>query len=344
VLRGAALRVSSLPVSALSVVGDGLPPEVRAAVRARDAEPSPVVFVEAPEIDVAEVLREIPHRALAAAAGAMLTAERAGDGARRPTRQRLIVRRYPVWRAEVEVHGRAHTLWVHGARREVFTDDSPLARWLQEQVDTAREALGRNDLATAVDRLAGVMAADLDHEDGRAAAREVGEAVRAQALRGELFDARENATRAAALRWPECLGPLAEAERVLGRRLSQRASWSVLEEARAALDKDRLERCADRLRELAQSDPENAEGRALAAELGEKTAVLARAMAARGELAAAVQRVELTASLPWEPCREALGAVREELARAQRRGRWVTVAPWVIAALAVLGLLLSRLR
>jgi hypothetical protein len=344
VLRGAALRVASLPVSALSVVGDGLPAEVRAAVRARDAEPSPVVFVEAPEIDVADVLREIPHRALAAAAGAMLSAERAADGDRRATRQRLIVRRYPVWRAEVEVHGRAHTLWVHGARREVFTDDSPLARWLQEQVEAAREALGRNDLATAVDRLAGVMAADLDHEDGRAAARAVGEAVRAQALRGELFDARENATRAAALRWPECLGPLAEAERVLGRRLSQRASWSVLEEARGALEKDRLERCADRLRELAQTEPESAEGRALAAELGAKTAVLARAMAARGELAAAVQRVEMTAALPWDEARDALVTVREELARAQRRGRWVTVAPWIIAALAVLGLLLSRLR
>jgi hypothetical protein len=57
-----------------------------------------------------------------------------------------------------------------------------------------------------------------------------------------------------------------------------------------------------------------------------------------------VERAEVTASLPWAECREALGAVREELARTQRRGRWLTVAPWVIAALAVLGLLLSRLR
>ncbi|MFO0628796.1 MAG: hypothetical protein U0325_24695 [Polyangiales bacterium] len=338
--RGAALRVSALPVSALSVVGDGLPAEVRAAVRARDGEPAPVVFVEAPEIDVAEVLREVPHRALAAAAGAMLTAERAGDDGRRaataPHRAAL---------SRVARGGRGPRPRARSGCTARAARCSPTTRpWRGGSGAGRRRATpGAQRPATAVD-LVGVMAADLDHEGGRAAAREVGEAVRAQALRGELFDARENATRAAALRWPECLGPLAEAERVLGRRLSQRASWSVLEEARAALEKDRLERCADRLRELAQCDPESAEGRALAAELGAKTAVLARVMAARGELAAAVQRVEVTAALPWEESRAALATVRDELARAQRRGRWTTLAPWVIAALAVLGLLLSRVR
>lgn len=341
---GQALRVMSVPVTALSVVAEGLPAEVRAEVRARDAESAPVVYVEAAEIDVAEVVREIPHRALAEAVGAALAAERDGaEGGRRPTRQRLVVRRYAVWRAEVEVEGRAHTLWTHGARGEVFTDDSPLTRWLDERVSEAREAIERDDLATAADRLLAVMAADLDHEGARAAARALGEHVRAQALRGELFEARENATRAAALRWPECLAPLAEAERILGRRLSQRASWTIVDEARAALERDRLERCADRLRELGAAEPDHPDGAELAAALGLKLAQLTRARVARGELNEAAAQLESVAALPFPQAAEALSSARVELATARRRAGLRSAAPWVIAAAAVLAMLLTLL-
>lgn len=334
--RRTALRQSVLPVTALGVVAEGLPDAVRAAVRARDAEPLAAVHVEADHVDATEVAREIPHRALAAAAAALLAEERGhASDARRATRQRLVVRRYPVWRAEVTVEGRAHTLWVHGTRGEVFTEDSPLERWLDDEVAAARDALAREDLPSAVDRLAAVMAADIDHAGARVVARAVGEAVRAMALRGELFAAREAATKAAALRWPECLSALAEAERALGNRTSQRANWVVLEEARAALEKDRLERCAERLRELATTDPESAEGMELAGALGVKVAALARAWIARGELTAAAQRIDAATAVPFAPCGAALAEVRAELDARRRAIALRQRAPWVLGAVLV---------
>lgn len=343
--RGVALRQSVLPVTALAVVAEGLPDAVRDAVKARDAEALPAVHVEAAHVDATEVAREIPHRALAAAAGTLLADERGhATDPRRATRQRLIVRRYPVWRVEASVEGRDHTLWIHGTRGEVYTDDSPLDRWLDDEVAAARDALQREDLASAVDRLAAVMAADLDHAGARAAARSVGEAVRAMALRGELFAAREAATKAAALRWPECLSALAEAERALGRRTAQRASWVVIEEARAALEKDRLERCAERLRELATNDPGSADGGEIAGALGVKVAALARAWIARGELTAAAQRIEAAAAVPFPQCGAALAEVRAELVARRRALMLRRNIPWLVLALAaaLAALMLSR--
>ncbi len=330
-----AVTQSFTSVAAFAVVAEGVPAGVTAAVRSVAAEGRPVIHVEGSDIDPFALAREIPHPEVGAQAAQLLGEEaaRGGEGTR-ATRQRLIVRRYPVWRVTYRTGETVDGLWVHGLRQRVHAEDSPIARYVTGLVTAARDALAQGDIATSTDRLTELVQIDAEHAEGRAVAGALGESVYAMALRGELFAARDAAARAARLRWPECVAHLVKAEQVLSRRLHAPTAWAMLEEASRALDRGRLPRAAERLAALATSEPHHAEGTVLARRLAQGLAALdvtepenARALA------------PAVAAVPWGGCPETAAAILRRAARDRWRAGIRQWGPVVIAATVALGLL-----
>jgi hypothetical protein len=333
--RHAVVTQTFLGVAARSVVGaEGVPSQVLESITAAACEPLPVMHLEAPELDPAGLAQEVAHPALGAAAAQLLAEEtaRATEG-QRVARQRLVVRRYPVWRVAYTHAGEAYTLWVYGPGRAVLATRSPLSRYLDDRVTGAQEAVVHEDVGSAVEALRAVLAVDPDHPGAREAATSLGAAVLAMAQRGELFAAREAADLAAPLRWPGCVQRLLETERVLGRRLQSTRAWALAEEADALLGRGHLVRCAEQLAALHSADPAYTDGDALAARLGERWAAEAEVLLARGDAAGAWALVQRARAVPWGACAAAMDAVA---ARA-KRGAWAVYgrqwAPWVALAL-----------
>ncbi len=334
IARHAVVTQGFLGVAARSVVAEGVPEALAEAITAAACEPLPVMYLEAPELDPAGVAGEVPHPALGAAAAQLLAEEAArAAGGQRLARQRLVVRRYPVWRVAYTHAGEAYTLWVHGPGKAVLATRSPLSRYLDDRVSGAREAVGREDVAAAVEALRAVLEVDLDHPGAQGAAESLGSAVLAMATRGELFAAREAADLAAPLRWPGCVQKLVETERVLGRRLQSTRAWALVEEAEGLLTRGHLVRCAEQLAALHTAEPQHPDGATLAARLGQRWAREAEGLLARGDGAGALALVRRAQSVPWVACAEAMGAVAVQARRgvmADLGRRW---APWVALAL-----------
>ena len=153
------------------------------------------------------------------------------------------------------------------------------------------------------------------------------------AERGELFEAREWAARAAQLRWPECIESLVEAEKVVSQRLRRASPWALTEEARVALAAGHFERAIDRLSQLARLAPGHGEGRALAATLAERIVALARR--GRGELAAACELAAQLPRIPWAECEAATREVERIVQRLRRRRLLLRALPIVLGVLAL---------
>lgn len=324
-------------VAAVSVVGVGIPEAVMAAVQARDADPLPVVHVEAAEIDAFALARELPHAALGESVAQSLADEAARAAEPwRLTRQRLVVRRYPTAEVHCTVAGEAYTLWVHGARDAVHAASSPKSRRVEALVGRASDAVAREDVDGAVEILRTLQELCPDDAAATRAADALGDLVLAMAHRGELFTAREAAVKARTLRWAGCVAKLVEAERVLGSRLQVRAPWALAEEARTALERGRDERCVERLQQLAAAEPGHAEGGRIAAALGERLAGVAAELVARGELAQAAVVVARARSVPFDACGAAVAAAAAALDASLAEERRRRVVPWAVAVLALL--------
>ncbi|MBL8604137.1 MAG: hypothetical protein JNK72_19570 [Myxococcales bacterium] len=338
--RFALVRQSFLGVSARGVVGaEGVPAEVVEAVHGVGAEPLPVVHWEAPELDPAALPNELPHPALAAAASELLTAEAArGGGASRVARQRLVIRRYPVWRVRYTHEGAAYEAWLHGTRKTVYAPHSPLSAWLDARVNAARSAVSAEALGDAVNALEALVDVAPEHPGARDVAGALGRAVLAMAVRGELFAAREAADAAAVLRYPECVTPLVEAERLLARRLNSQRSWAVAEEASVALERNHLARCAERLTALHALEAEHPDGLRIAAALGLRWKTEIDTLLATAQPEAALGIVIQAEAVPFVRCREALGPVgpiaRQAAWRARAR-RWLPSLALIVGALVV---------
>jgi len=334
IARHAVIAQSFLGVAARSTVAEGVPSALAESITAAGCEPLPVIYLEAPELDPAGIAEELPHPALGAAAAQLLSEEaaRATDG-QRVARQRLVVRRYPVWRVAYTHDGEAYTLWVHGPGRAVMATRSPLSRYLDDRVTGAQAAVVREDVAVAVEALRAVLAVDLQHPGARDAAESLGSVVLAMATRGELFAAREAADLAAPLRWPGCVQKLVETERVLGRRLQSTRAWALVEEAEGLLGRGHLVRCAEQLSALHAAEPDHTDGPLLAARLGERWAREAEVLLSRGDGAGALALVRRAQGVPWAACAEAMTAVAAQARRgamADLARRW---APWLALAL-----------
>jgi hypothetical protein len=333
-------------VAAVSVVGSGIPEAVLACVQARDADPLPVIHVEAAEIDAFALARELTHGPLGESVAQSLADEAArAAGPWRLTRQRLVVRRYPTAEVRCTVAGEGYTLWVHGARDAVHAASSPKSRRVETLVGRANDAVVREDVDGAVEILRTLQELCPDDPAATRTAVALGELVLAMAHRGELFAAREAAVKARSLRWAGCVAKLVEAERVLGSRLQVRAPWALAEEARAALERGRDERCIERLQQLAAAEPTHAEGTRIAAALGERLAGLASELVTRGEFASAAVLVGRARSVPFEACGAAVVEVAKAVDVAHAAERRRQLIPWAVAVLALLvalAALLSR--
>lgn len=330
---------SALGVRARAVVSVGLPPGLSGEVGVPGSEAAAVVHLEADAIDPAALARELPHDHLGAALADLLSAEtaRASEG-QRVTRQQVVVWRYPAWRLQVRVNDEPFTLWVHGARRRVWAERSPLDAATESAVAAVRALIASDALDAAIDRLVALAEEDPGHASARDAATALGDAVLAMAERGELYEAQRLAGRGAAVRWPDAVSRLVQAERVAGRRLHKRSSWALLEDARSALQRGLDARALDLLGELHVTAPGDAEGESLAAELGRRLDAQAVALVSRGALddaAALRSRVE---SSGHPSVRSAMASSGLALQRARRRSA-LRVAATVAAALALLALL-----
>lgn len=253
------------------------------------------------------------------------------------TRQQVVVWRYPAWRLQVRVNDEPFTLWVHGARRQVWAERSPLDAATESAVAAVRALIASDSLDDAIDRLVALAGEDPGHASARDAATALGDAVLAMAERGELYEAQRLAERGAAVRWPDAVSRLVQAERVAGRRLRKRSSWALLEDARSALQRGLDARALDLLGELHVTAPGDAEGEALASELGRRLDAQAVGLVSRGALddaAALLSRVE---SSGHPSVRSAMAPSQRALQRARRRSLLRVVA--VAAALALLALL-----
>ncbi|MFO0603972.1 MAG: hypothetical protein U0324_12400 [Polyangiales bacterium] len=324
-------------VAAVSVVGPDVPEAVLACVQAREADPLPVVHVEAATLDAFALARELPHAALGEAAAQSLSDEAArATEPWRLTRQRLVVRRYPAAEVRCTVAGEAYTLWVHGLRDAVFAASSPRSRRVESLVARAADAVAREDVEGAVEILRTLQELAPDDPNVVKSAGDLGALVLAMARRGELFAAREAASLARPLRWAACVDRLVEAERELGSRLQVRAPWALAEEARAALAKGRDDRCVERLQQLAAAEPGHPEGARIAAALGERFAGVVRDLVARGELAPAAAVVARARAVAFEACGAAVAGAAAELDAALAAERRRRMVPWVVAAVALL--------
>ncbi len=332
---------SVLGVRARAAVTVGLPDALVAEVGVSGSEATAVVHVEADAIDPAALARELPHDHLGAALADLLTAEtaRAAPG-QRVTRQQVVVWRYPAWRLQVRVADQAYVLWVHGARRQVWAERSPLDVATDAAVEAVRSLIATDSLDAAIDRLVALAAEDPGHAGARDAATALGGAVLAMAERGELYEAQRLAERGVAVRWPDAVARLVQAERVAGRRLNKRASWALAEDARTALQRGLDGRAIDLLKELYAAAPDDADGTTLADELGrrfEAQAVALLARGAEGDVALLLARAE-GAGFPG--VRAAMTGSAAALKRARNLARWRTVA--VVVAVVALVLLAAR--
>lgn len=329
-------------VAAASVVRASLPAAIE--VRSRDMDPLAAVHIEAPEIDPYALAREVPHAALAEAAALLLADEaaRMREG-QRVTRQRLVVRLYPAFEVRCEVDRETYTLWVHGPRDEVFSDASPRTRKLEALLDRARDAVARDSLIEATDALLALQSIDAQHADAGRMAESLADATLAMAHRGELFDARDVAAKARALRSEECVAKLVEVERIVGERLHVRSPWALFEEARTALERGRDERCAERLTQLAAMDPDHIEGRRLARSLGDRFASQARALVERRDLDAAQALIARARAVPFEACGAAMRDVATLLERERSASQKLSWLPWAVALFATLVALVALL-
>lgn len=327
-----------------AVLGE-LPEGLAGEVRARNAEPVPVVHIELAEIDPYALAREIPHEALAATTAQMLADEtaRAVEG-QRVVRQRLIVRRYPAYRVRYRFEGEEYALWVHGARELVYADDSPQRRRVASLVEKARASLAAESIEDAIEALIELARVADESDEGRRLGAALGEAVWMMAQRGELFRARDLVLKGARLRWPECTERLVETERFLAQRLQVRSPWVLAEEARAALEKGREDRCIERLAQLAEVDARHAEGVSVARALGARLATQAQELAERGDLAAAERVIASGEAVAFEACREALAEVREVVRAKRSRERVLRYVPAVVALVAVVMAVAGWLR
>ncbi len=335
---------SALGVRARAVVAVGLPPELAAEVGVPGSEADAVVHIEADAIDPAALARELPHDHLGAALADLLSAEtaRASEG-QRVTRQQVVVWRYPAWRVQVHVDGEAFTLWVHGARRRVWAERSPLDAATESAVASVRALIASDALDAAIDRLVALASEDPGHAGARDAATALGDAVLAMAERGELYEAQRLAGLGAAVRWPDAVSRLVQAERVAGRRLHKRSSWALLEDARSALQRGLDARALDLLGELHAVAPGDAEAEALAGELGRRLDAQAGALVSRGALDDATALLSRVDSSGAPAVRSAMATSAASLQRARRRSALrraaVVAAALLLVALAVLALL-----
>ena len=324
-------------VAAASVVPGALPDAVARDLQTRDTDPLAVVHIEAAEIDPYTLARELPHAELGASVAQLLADEaaRVREG-QRVTRQRLVVRRYAAYEVRCRLDGEAYALWVHGARDLVHADTSPRARKVEAFVEAAREAIAREELLAAVDALSHVQELDPEHAEALSVATALGDAVLAMARRGELFEARDVAAKARPLRWSALRAKVVEVERLLGDRLQVRSPWALAEEARAALERGRDDRCAERLTQLSALEPDHAEGARLASELGQRLAAQAGALIDRGDLAAAATVIARATAVPFASCGAGVREVTTRIEARQRAQQKVALAPWAIAAVATL--------
>lgn len=327
---------SVLGVRARAAVAVGLPDAIAAEVGVPGSEAAAVVHVEADAIDPAALARELPHDHLGAALADLLAAEtaRAASG-QRVTRQQVVVWRYPAWRLSVRVAGEPYTLWVHGARRQVWAERSPLDAATEAAVAAVRALVAGDSFDAAIDRLVALASEDPGHPGARDAATELGDAVLAMAERGELYEAQRLAERGAVVRWPDAVSRLVQAERVAGRRLNKRASWALVEDARAAMQRGLDGRAIDLLKELHAAAPDDADGAAMAEELGRRFEAQAAAMIARGAEADAALLLARAEGAGFPGVRAAMAGSAAALKRAGDRARWRTAAA-VAAAVAVL--------
>jgi hypothetical protein len=323
-------------VRARAVVAVGLPEAIAAEVGVSGSEAAPVVHVEADAVDPSALARELPHDHLGAALADLLAAEtaRAAPG-QRVVRQQVVAWRYPAWRLEVRVNDEPFTLWVHGARRQVWAGRSPLDAATEAAVAAVRSLVAADSLDAAIDRLVALAAEDPGHPGARDAATALGGAVLAMAERGELYEAQRLAGRGAALRWPDAMSQLVQAERVAGRRLNKRSSWALVEDARAALQRGLDARALDLLRELHAAAPDDADGAALADELGRRLDAQAKALVAHGALDDAAALLDRARSVGFAALPAAMAASARSVAAARRRSAWRSVALVVAAAIVV---------
>jgi hypothetical protein len=212
----------------------------------------------------------------------------------------VVVWRYPAWRLQVRVNDEPFTLWVHGARRQVWAERSPLDAATESAVAAVRALIAADSFDAAIDGLVALAAEDPGHAGARDAATALGDAVLAMAERGDLYEAQRLAERGAAVRWPDAVSQLVRAERVAGRRLQRRSSWALVEDARAAVQRGLDGRALDLLRELSAAAPDDIDGAALAGELGRRLDSQALALVARGALddAAALHARAATVGFP----------------------------------------------
>lgn len=336
---------SVLGVRARAVVAVGLPEAIAAEVGVSGSEAAPVVHIEADAVDPSALARELPHDHLGAALADLLAAEsaRAAPG-QRVVRQQVVAWRYPAWRLQVRVEGEPFTLWVHGARRQVWAGRSPLDAATEAAVAAVRAFVAADSLDAAIDRLVALAAEDPGHPGARDAATALGGAVLAMAERGELYEAQRLAGRGAALRWPDAMSQLVQAERVAGRRLNQRSSWALVEDARAALDRGLDGRALDLLRELHAAAPDDDDGAALADALGRRLDAQASALVARGALDDAAALLSRAGAVGFASLGAALAGSSAALRRARRRARQRAVAAVVIALLLVAAAARALLR
>lgn len=145
------------------------------------------------------------------------------------------------------------------------------------------------------------------------------------------------------LRDPGCVAQLVEVERHVGARLASRSPWALFEEARAAFERNRDERCAERLTQLAALEPDHAGAERLAASLGERLAAQAAQRLDAGDLLGASSLVQRAQAVPYAACARAVGHTAVRVAseeRAMRRRAWM---PWAVAAVATLLALVALL-
>lgn len=342
--RGVGHRVERLAVTqeyrgiaAVTVVGPGVPEDVLARVRSRDADPLPVVHVEAASLDAFALARELPHPALAEAAAQCLSEEAARVVEPwRLTRQRLVVRRYPAAEVRCTLAGEVYTLWVHGLHDTVFATSSPKARRVGSLLAHATDALNREDVTGAVEILRALQELDPDDPQVVKTAETLGTLVLTMARRGDLVAARAAASIARSLRWAACVDRLMEAERELASRLQVQAPWALAEEARLALERGREARCIERLQQLAVLEPDHPEGARVAAALGRRLAEVAHERIARGELPAAMELATRARLVPFASCGDAMATVAVALDTALKAERRRRMIPWVLAAITTL--------
>jgi hypothetical protein len=115
-----------------------------------------------------------------------------------------------------------------------------------------------------------------------------------------------------------------------------RSPWALAEEARAALERGRDDRCAERLTQLSALEPDHAEGARLASELGQRLAAQAGALIDRGDLAAAATVIARATAVPFASCGAGVREVTTRIEARQRAQQKVALAPWAIAAVATL--------